>query len=353
MARLRVAVWGAGNVGCRAIRMIAARPDMELVALHVRAGAKTGQDAGALAGIGPIGVPATSDPGALLAARPDVLLHAPLPAQMVEGRRDSDDATLVALLEAGINVVTTVGYVWPHAYGPQVAARLQAAGEAGGASLHGTGLNPGFQGDVLALVLARLTSAIRGITISEATVFDRYPSAEVVFGLMGMGLPPQAFAARTAGYRAWLTDLFRESLMLLGAGLGEEVTEVADEVETALTDTEVTIAAGTLAAGTIGAQRWRWSAQAGPVALVHETLWRAAAGIASHWPAGENMVGIEGDPAIRLPLAAGWTADGLAATAAHAVNAMPAVVAGRPGILTALDLPLALGSGSVPYQNRM
>ncbi len=341
--RLRVAVWGAGNVGTRAIRMIAARPDMELVALHVRPGAKVGRDAGMLAGIAPLGVAATSDRAALVAARPDVVLHAPLPAQMVAGSRAGDDEALAWLLGAGINVVTTVGYVWPEAYGADAVARLQAAGEAGGASLHGTGLNPGFQGDVRALALARLSSGVTAVTIREATVFDRYPSAEVVFGLMGMGLAPHAFAARTAGYRAWLTDLFRESLMLLGAGLGHAVTKVTDSVETALTAAEVTIAAGTLAAGTVGAQRWRWTAEAGPVSLVHETLWRAHGGVAPDWPAGDNGVEIAGTPAIRLPLAAGWVEDGLAATAAHAVNALAPVVAGRPGVLTALDLPLALG----------
>lgn len=339
---LRVAVWGAGNVGTRAIRMIAARPDMTLVALHVRPGPKTGADAGTLAGIGPLGVTATSDREALLAARPEVLLHAPLPAQMTGGSRAADDAALAWLLASGVSVVTTVGYVWPAAYGAEVAARLQAAGEAGGAALHGTGLNPGFQGDVLALALARLSSGVTAVTVREATVFDRYPSAEVVLGLMGMGLAPDAFAARTARYRAWLTSLFTESLMLLGAGLGHAVGPVTDSVETALAEAPLAIAAGTVAAGTVAAQRWRWTAAAGPVALVHETLWRAHPAVAPHWGEGGNAVEIAGTPAIRLPLAPGWSGDGLAATAAHAVNALPHVAAGRPGILTALDLPLAL-----------
>jgi 4-hydroxy-tetrahydrodipicolinate reductase len=38
---------------------------------------------------------------------------------------------------------------------------------------------------------------------------------------------------------------------------------------------------------------------------------------------------------------------GLKATAMRLINAIPAVVAGKPGILTALDLPLIAGKGLV------
>ena len=38
---------------------------------------------------------------------------------------------------------------------------------------------------------------------------------------------------------------------------------------------------------------------------------------------------------------------GLKATAMRIVNAIPAVVAGEPGLLTALDLPLITGKGLV------
>jgi 4-hydroxy-tetrahydrodipicolinate reductase len=71
----RVAVAGAaGRMGRAAVRTVARRDDMVLVGALGRAEA-LGQDAGTLAGAGPIGVPVTADlPAIFLAARPTVLV---------------------------------------------------------------------------------------------------------------------------------------------------------------------------------------------------------------------------------------------------------------------------------------
>ncbi len=67
MKKLRIVQWSAGNVGRRSIIAIHNNPLLELVGCHVRGADKAGKDAGVLAGIGPIGVIATSDVEALLA----------------------------------------------------------------------------------------------------------------------------------------------------------------------------------------------------------------------------------------------------------------------------------------------
>ena len=56
MRKYRIVQWALGNVGRRAIIAIHANPHLELVGCYVHGAAKAGQDAGALAGIGPIGV---------------------------------------------------------------------------------------------------------------------------------------------------------------------------------------------------------------------------------------------------------------------------------------------------------
>lgn len=347
MTPLRVAVWGTGNVGRRAVAAIAGRPDMAMVGGWVHDPAKVGRDVGQLAGLAPLGVAATADPAAIVALAPDAVLHAPLPSAMAGDDPDADTATLCRLLAAGINVVTTVGYLYQRAHGAAPHDRLDVAARTGGATLHGTGLNPGMQGDRLPLVLSALSGRIERVTISEATVFDRYPSAAVVFGLMGMGLPEAAFHARTERYRNWLTGLFNESVLLVAHGLGLEVDRLTCDFELALAETRYAIAAGVVEAGTVAAQRWRWSAEVGGRdRVVHETLWRAHASVVPGWGAGENAIRIDGQPAIRLMLAPDWTSDGLAATALHAVNAIPAVVAAAPGIATALDLPMFSGRAS-------
>ena len=57
----RVVQWTTGNVGRRALRAIAANPQLELVGCYAWSADKVGRDAGELAGIEKIGVPATND----------------------------------------------------------------------------------------------------------------------------------------------------------------------------------------------------------------------------------------------------------------------------------------------------
>jgi 4-hydroxy-tetrahydrodipicolinate reductase len=69
-------VWGTGNVGRHALAGVAARPDLELVGVWVSSAQKAGRDAGELAGLGRrLGVVATRDADALVALRPDCVVH--------------------------------------------------------------------------------------------------------------------------------------------------------------------------------------------------------------------------------------------------------------------------------------
>src|SRR5436190_509961 len=57
---IRVVQWATGGVGRAAIEGIVRHPDLELVGCWVHSAAKAGQDAGALAGVDPLGVEASS-----------------------------------------------------------------------------------------------------------------------------------------------------------------------------------------------------------------------------------------------------------------------------------------------------
>src|ERR1700761_3920816 len=72
----RVVQWSTGNVGRHALAGIAAHPDLELIGVFVSTEAKAGRDAGELGGLGrSLGVAATTDAAALLALRPDCIVH--------------------------------------------------------------------------------------------------------------------------------------------------------------------------------------------------------------------------------------------------------------------------------------
>jgi hypothetical protein len=83
---------------------------------------------------------------------------------------------------------------------------------------------------------------------------------------------------------------------------------------------------------------------------------RMAREVAPDWPTSDNdatyLVDIEGDPDIQCRLTLG-PAEGrdageaaMVATAMRVVNAVPAVVAAPPGLLSSLDLPVTAPVGA-------
>jgi hypothetical protein len=81
-----------------------------------------------------LGVTATHDVDALLALRPDCVVYNPMWPSIDE---------LVRILGAGSNGVTTAAFINGRRLGPD-RQRLALACERGGASIFGTGVNPGW-----------------------------------------------------------------------------------------------------------------------------------------------------------------------------------------------------------------
>ena len=343
----RVVQWGTGNVGRMALDAVLGRPDMELVGCYVTSPVKHGQDVGTILGRDPVGVKAVHAAAAIEVMEADCVLHMPLPSAQVGVDPGHDTDVICALLASGKNVVTTVGYVHPKAYGPDVLGRLVAACAAGGSSLHGTGVNPGFIGELIPLVLSGLSQRIDQVLVRESSEFSRYPSPTIILDMMGFGKHPDEYAADGARYRAWLSGLFSESVLLVADGLGVELDSLEVEEETQLTSEPITIAAGTLAAGTVAAQRWTWSGVRNGKDLIRlEAIYKANPHVAPEWTSPAWVTRIEGNPRIVLE-ADRWITNGLLGTAMHAVNAVPAVCDASPGVKTFLDLPLIVGRHTV------
>ena len=286
---LRVVQWATGNVGRAALRAIAARPDLELVGVFVSSPDKDGRDAGELAGTGPLGVAATADRDTVLALGADVVVHTPLPS-LVHGDepgRDVDD--FCHLLAAGSNVITTVGYMYPAAHGPELVGRLETAAAEGAASFHGTGANPGWFGDVLPLLMSGLMLRVERVRVREISSFQRYPSPEIMFDMMGFGATPAEFERRAERHRRWLDGLFTEAVMMVAHGLGAEVDDVTSAMEVDLAGRDLETAAGTVGRGTVAGQRWEWAAIS---AAARSSSRRRCGGCTTMWrPGGRPATG--------------------------------------------------------------
>jgi 4-hydroxy-tetrahydrodipicolinate reductase len=213
MAKTRVVSFGLGPIGVRAARLALTRKDLDLVGAIDADPTKIGLDLGEL--FDPrehIGVRVEGDLAALDRLRPDVVLHC------TSSFLPRVESQLLACCERGIDVVSsTEELLLPEAKHPELAARLQAAATAGGATLLGTGVNPGFAMDFLALVASAATDSVervRCVRVVDAAS-RRLPLQQKV----GAGLTAAEFAARqqtgTFGHIG-----MRESVALLDRALG-------------------------------------------------------------------------------------------------------------------------------------
>ncbi|MEC9053376.1 MAG: dihydrodipicolinate reductase, partial [Actinomycetota bacterium] len=145
---MRVIQWATGGVGRAAIEAILKHPELELVGCWVHSAAKDGVDVGTILGGAEIGVAASSDRDAVLAMDADAVVYAPLVPDAEE---------VASILRSGKNVVTPVGWFYPH---ERDRAVVEAAALEAGVSLHGTGLNPGGITELHPLVFSALSSAV-------------------------------------------------------------------------------------------------------------------------------------------------------------------------------------------------
>jgi 2,4-diaminopentanoate dehydrogenase len=350
---IRVIQWASGNVGRHAAAAVARRRGMKLVGMYVYSPAKDGMDAGLIAGVGPLGVRATTDAERIVALDADVVIHAPLPS-LVYGRDPLADLEVICrLLASGKNVVSTVGYMYPKVHGARVVRKLTLACRKGGVSFHSTGLNPGWMGDLLPLSMTALSGRIDLIQVREISNFQYYPSPEIMFEMMGFGKTETRFRRDAARYGHWLTGLFRESVQMVADGLGLALDRITHRTTRVLATEDFETAAGTVRTGTVAGQRWEWSGVAGRrKRIVHETVWRMHEAVAPEWPTGNHSITISGEPNMRIDLAPNWIDGGLLSTAMHAVNAVPLVCAASPGICTPLDLPRITGRGLFAWSGR-
>ncbi len=129
----RVVQWSTGNVGRHALAGIHAHPDLQLVGVYVSNPDKVGHDAGELAGLeSTFGVAATSDVDALLALKPDCIVH----TAMADDRIFEALQDLERFVAAGINVVSSSPVMLQYPAPDDPAGRTRHRGGGEGGRLH-------------------------------------------------------------------------------------------------------------------------------------------------------------------------------------------------------------------------
>jgi hypothetical protein len=341
---VRVVQWTTGIVGASAVRAILDDPRLELVGVFAHGAAKVGKDAGDLVGRPPTGVIATDDVDALLALEPDCVVYMP---------HWPDADVIERILRAGINVVTTARLLTGDHYPDDAGARFRAAASAGGVTLVGTGMNPGYTLN-LAVASTAICRDVQSIRITESLDCVGYTSAQMWEGY-GFGGPPDTDRLREIQWEA--EPDYREALDQLAQGIGLEVDDYDLVVDCAVSVDDRDLGFMRIDAGTVCGIDVLWTGRSNgtPVVEMRSTWTLGSIYGAAQEPEWKLLQGyqidVKGDPNVRLKMS--FRPDDFmnfdigTTTAMPAINAVTAVVGAPSGVLSVAELPVIASRGKV------
>ena len=291
-----------------------------------------------------------------MALRPDALVHYG-PTAAEAARNISDISTF---LEAGIDVCSTAmtPWVWPSmAQNPPAwVDPITEACAKGQASCFTTGIDPGFANDLFPMTLMGLCSEVRQVRAMEILDYINYTGDYEVE--MGIGRPPEFNAMLE--HPDILIMAWGATVPMMAAAVGIELDAITTTWDKWITQSPITTAKGVINPGEVAAIRFTINGMLnGEARICLEHVNRVGQDAAPDWPRGTQndvyRVIIEGTPSIEQETAFRFTdgtgrdaaTAGCLSTGLRALNAVPAVNDLPPGWVTALDLPLIPGVGTI------
>lgn len=356
--RYQVVQWTSGGVAKAAVKGILSHPNLELVGMFAFSSAKVGKDIGELVGTNPLDIAATDNIQALINLKPDVVSYNPLYPNVDH---------LVQLLEAGINIVTTCNFLTgfhldycADRYGPNARQRVQDAAVKGGASMFGSGINPGhvnYQG----CVMASVCESFQHLRVTE--IVDNIVPFLGDDNVQAMGFGRPLDSSGLYDVQKAESSCFGDAIEMMAEVLGLELDDIRFLADYAPAARDFDIPGGQIKKGTIAGMRLRWEGLVnGEPVLENQQIWLCGKETeeANKWrKPGQHgyLVDIQGSPHVHnmmLPIPAVdfsemtkevAQAHGMTITAMPAVNAIPAVCAAAPGIVTYKHLATVSAAG--------
>ena len=318
---ITVAQYGIGPIGAEIARLLLTKPWVKLVAAVDIDPNKTGKDVGQVIGIGrDAGVVVTPE----LNVKADVVCHS-------TGSRLAEVADqLKDLLSRGSHVVSTCEEL-SYPLDGKIREELQLTARTNSVALIGTGVNPGFVMDKLPLTITSVCQEVKSVEIIR--IQNASTRREPLQRKVGASMTVDEFRAAVAAGKIKHMGL-RESLIMVGNGLGADFTEVSEEkIEPIIADREIVTQYLRVAPG--------------QVAGVHQTIYgkgRIDVSLELRMYVGAEAVAadrviVRGVPDVEMEIKNGVHGD--RATAAMVVNCIPRIVQARHGVLTMDDIPIS------------
>lgn len=327
---VKVIVLGTGQMGSAIARLLLQKSGISLVGVFGRRAHRAGMDAGDAIGLKrSLYMPVSVDLDRLLdETQPDVAIQATCSAI-------SDAVTEInTLVQHNVNVISIAEEM---AYAKESSKPLaeqmhwQAVNQ--GVSVLGTGVNPGFMMDYLAIVLTGVCAEVQQISITRSN--DLSPYGPTVLKSQGIGLTKEAFQAGLTDGTITGHVGFKQSIHMIANTVGWDIDEIQEQrkpiVSTLIRETEfVKVSPGQVA----GCDHSAKAFVNGKVVItlnhpqqIHPHLENVQTG---------DSIEIIGKPTVRL--SGNPEVPGGQATASLAVNSIPRVLTAKPGLHCMADM---------------
>jgi 2,4-diaminopentanoate dehydrogenase len=326
----KVICFGLGPIGISIAKLALSRADsLEIVGAVDVSPSIAGKDLGQILGSGGVtGIKVVSS-GKDLYANADVVLHA------TSSFLSTAESQLMEFCDGAVDVVSTCEELsYPWLYHKEAGERLDRAAKKNNVTLLGTGVNPGFVLDALAITLSGVCASIgqiRATRILDATK-RRIPFQRKV----GIGLRVEEFEENVRTGKFGHIGL-PESIAMTCEALGKTVDKVEQKISPKLADVPVPT------------ENWGLVEKGKVIGLIQD-----GSGFSNNTKIAEyhiemyagakdarDEIEFLGNPNIKLIIPGGTPGD--IATAAIIVNSIPRVIDSPPGLLTVKDVRPAAG----------
>jgi 4-hydroxy-tetrahydrodipicolinate reductase len=351
----RVIVWGTGFVGKAVLHSLLGHPNYKIVGVIVNDPAKEGRDVGEILGVAPTGLAASRDASEVLAREADAVAYFGPSAMYAE----INMANLTNALRAGKNVVdTSMGVFQNPEHAPEaLRERIEQACADGSSSFYSGGIDPGFANDLFPLTLLGLCGQVESVRTTEFIDGGSYPDQA---SLQMMGLQSDMEATPLLDTPGLMESIWGGPLYMIASALGVEITETREVYRRWGATEAVDFPLGRVEPGQCAAHRIELQGIVdGEPRIFVDHLHRLYPEAAPEWPRPQldhvhaNRIEIKGQPDIIQetvmtdPVTGEGNAGGCLATGMRVFNAIPAVCAAAPGIVSTLELPLIAGTGGM------
>jgi len=331
MDKVRVVLCGIGAVGRRIAEFLLTKEGVEIVGAIDVAKDKVGRDLGEVLGIEKkLGVAVSDDADVVLSgAQTDVMVHA------TTSFLKQVYPQIAKALEHGVNVVSTCEELsYPYFANTDIARKLDELAKKHGATVLGTGVNPGFVMDTLPITLTGACQKVNAIKVTRSldAANRRVPFQKKI----GAGLSPQELKQKLEKREITAHVGLEQSMNLIASALGWEL----DQVKVA--PVEPVIAERHVASKVEGGV----TVEPGQVAGLRQSGWAIKEGkrvitldMHAYMGAEEyELYTIDGVPPINMKNTPCMHGD--LSTVAVIVNSIPKVINAPPGLVTMKDLPI-------------